>query len=104
MMRVDRLKNKIIEDIAQLMINEGWVLTGSAYKRLESVPVRYRTILDYFGRWEKLVRYIETSRPDMWEQIGKPQQPAAPKPKPQVKVAKPKAAAKKAAVKKGSIR
>lgn len=89
----------MIEDIAQLMINEGWVLTGSAYKRLESVPVRYRTILDYFGRWEKLVRYIETSRPDMWEQIGKPQKPAAPKPTPKA-TPKPKAAAKKPAVKK----
>lgn len=89
----------MIEDVAQVFIDNGKVLTSDMYKKLDSVPVRYRTLLDYFGRWEKLVRYIETSRPDMWEQIGKPQQPAAPKPAPKATL-KPKAAAKKPAVKK----
>lgn len=88
-MRADRVRDKMLKDIAMVMLEAGRPLTEYEYKKTLGIPYRIPVVQKYFGRWVKVVNYIQTELPDVWEQITNPQKPAEPQPKPQVKVAKP---------------
>ena len=102
-MRVDRVKQGIIDKITMVLLEAGKPITELEYRDLQAVPVRLQAVRKYFGRWERLLTLIQHSRPDVWREITNPPKPAAPKvmPKKTEKItsfsmaAKPKVSVKK---------
>ena len=102
-MRVDRVKQGIIDKISMVLLEAGKPITEMEYRKMTSVPVRLQSIRRYFGRWERLLAIIQNSRPDVWKEITNPPKPAAPKVTPKKtekvtsfsKASKPKVSVKK---------
>jgi len=102
-MRVDRVKQGIIDKISMVLLEAGKPITEMEYRKMTNVPVRLQSIRRYFGRWERLLAIIEHSRPDVWKEISNPPKPAAPKVQPKKtekvtsfsKASKPKVSVKK---------
>lgn len=99
-MRVDRVKQGIIDKISMILLEAGKPITELEYRQLQAVPVRLQAVRKYFGRWERLLNLIQHSRPDVWREITNPPKPAAPKvqlkpKKYETKVMTPKVSVKK---------
>jgi hypothetical protein len=108
-LRKDRLRKVTLEQIAMRMLEEGKPLTAHEYKSLGSAPIRYSTAIRIFGRWERVLSYIESSLPKVWEELTNPPKPVEPKvevtTKPAMaKVIKPKPGVRKVVQPKVSVK
>jgi len=78
-LRKDRLRDKMLNDIAMYLLEKGKPLTELEYRKAGTVPVRLATVNKFFGRWCNVLNYIKHDLPDVWAQITAPPKPVAPK-------------------------
>jgi outer membrane biosynthesis protein TonB len=91
-----RQRHKVLEAVVMTMMEQGKVLSRHEYEQLGmNVQVRSGIVMNHFGSWSRLLRIIENTMPEEWEEIKRkenPPPPPPPKPAPKVEKPEPKPA------------
>jgi len=79
-----RQRNKALEAVAMVMLEQGKVLSRHDYEKLGNVPIRAGLALNFFGNWSRMLSIIESTLPEVWAEIKEKEnptpKPVAPKP------------------------
>jgi len=70
-----RKKTIIAGDLAIFMLENGGLMTWLEYRALGGGPYRLATIKRVFGNWNRALRYLEQSQPDLWLELTESPQP-----------------------------
>jgi hypothetical protein len=69
-MATARQKIVLVGELGNFMLDRGKLLTGREYRALGTGPLRWASMKRLFGNWNRTMRFLEQSHPELWEKLN----------------------------------
>lgn len=68
-MATARQKVVLAGELGLFMLEEGKILSAQEYRALGRGPIRWATMKRLYGNWNRALRFLEQSQPDIWAEL-----------------------------------
>jgi len=71
-----RQKTIKVGEVAMLFLELGRIPDPAEYRTFTDAPLRWATIKRLFGNWNRMLRFMEQTQPDLWKEVQSLEKPS----------------------------